>query len=158
MGVGRAELGHDQWSGSRSPLQVPEGGSLQDRAVQPSTGGEAEDDGPAGAGPERHGCSAWPRAQLGATSSTGRRPGPTAAPDPFSRNGRLAMPFLVMWQAEVPPPNLAMLRRRSRPQGARVRVLGVASGAGPSHGDGGPAPGPSTIGPGPGSPTVRRGG
>jgi hypothetical protein len=62
---------------------------------------------------------------------------------PSCRNGRLAIPFLVMWQAEVPPPNLAILRRRSRPQGARVRVLGVASGAGPSHGDGGPAPGPS---------------
>jgi hypothetical protein len=31
---------------------------------------------------------------------------------PSSRNGRLAIPFLVMWQAEVPPPNLVMLRRR----------------------------------------------
>ena len=32
---------------------------------------------------------------------------------PSSRNGRLAMPFLVMWQAEAPPPNLAMLLRRA---------------------------------------------
>jgi len=151
-GVGRAELGHDQRSEPRSPLPAPggrqppgPGGAASQRARPGMTG-------PAGAGPERHGCSATPRAQLGATSSRGRPPRADGAAGSSSRNGRLTMAFLVMWQAEVPPPNLAMLRRRSRPQGARVRVLGACLGCWPKPWGWTASAGASKIGPGPGRP------
>jgi hypothetical protein len=62
--------------------------------------------------PERR-RSAWPRAKLGATSCAGRqRKTGRGGAAPSSRNDRLAIAFLVMWHAEVPPPNLVMLRRR----------------------------------------------
>ena len=66
--------------------------------------GQAQSDAaPRGPGrsPRATSCAAWQRrADRGSAG-------------PSSRNGRLAMPFLVMWQAEAPPPNLAMLLRRA---------------------------------------------
>jgi hypothetical protein len=77
--------------------------------------------------------------------------GPAAQTNPgsagrSSRNGRLAMPFLVMVASRGASPE----PRDAASPGPSTRracaFLAFASGAGPSHGDGGPAPGPSNIG------------
>jgi hypothetical protein len=132
-------------------FQIPVGGSLQGLGGGALRGPRAGDNGPAGGRPR----TAWLLrvTQLGTTSCAGRQaPGRTGRRQTSSRNGRLAHAVLGDVASRGASPNPAMLRRRSRPQGARVRVPGVASGAGPSHGDGGPAPGPPISAPGPARP------
>ena len=59
---------------------------------------------------------------------------------PWSRNGRLALPFLITGGQPryLPRTSTELLRWSGCP--VRVRFLALASGADLSHGDGGPAP------------------
>jgi hypothetical protein len=105
--------------------------------------------------PERR-RSAWPRVKLGATACAAwQRRADRGSAWPSSRNGRLALPFLILVATEVPPPNLVMLLRRAvrSTRALSRRCLGCWPKPCPNHEDGGPALGALQARPrGPGRP------